>query len=276
MSNPAIGLAPLGFLELAPPAFLAIAAQAGFSSLGLRTRPAVPGGVAYPMDRDAALLRETRAAIADTGVRVTSIEQVSLYADTTVDTLRPMLEAGAAIGATRVLCSGDDEDLAVVTARFAQLCEAAAEFGLTVDLEFMPFRALKTLQQARDVILRSGAANAAIAVDALHLMRSGGSPADLAAVDPRLIGCLQLCDAPAAPPPPGELAAEAREGRLAPGEGGLPLRAILDAIGPGRAIDAEAPLGRSMPDASPLQRARHIHQATARLLLAAAYPGVGA
>ena len=272
MPFPAIGLAPLGFLELAPPDFIAIAAEAGFASAGLRTRAAVPGGAEYPLARDAALLRDTQHLIADTGVRVSSIEQVSLFRDTAVDTLRPMLEAGGQIGATRVLCSGDDADLAVVADRFAELCAAAAEFGLTVDLEFMPFRAVRTLEQARDVVVRSRAKNGAVAIDVLHLMRSGGSPSSLAGLEPKLIGCVQICDATAVAPPADELAFEARERRLLPGAGELPLEAILQAVGPGRLIDAEVPLGQAMPDVTPLERARRIHAATVRILMASRQP----
>jgi sugar phosphate isomerase/epimerase len=268
MPFPAIGLAPLGFLELAPPAFIAIAGEAGFASVGLRTRAAVPGGAEYPLTGDLALMRDTQRLIADTGVCVSSIEQVSLFRDTAVDTLRPMLEAGARIGATRVLCSGDDEDHAVVADRFAELCAAAAEFGLMVDLEFMLFRSVRTLEQARDVVMRSGAENGAIAIDALHLMRSGGSPSSLAGLEPKLVGCVQLCDAPAVAPPADELAFEARERRLLPGAGELPLKAILQAVGPGRSIDAEVPLGYAMPDLTPLERARRIHAATVRVLMA--------
>lgn len=268
MPLPSLGLAPLGFLELAPPDFIAVAAEAGFASVGLRTRAAVPGGAEYPLARDPALMRHTQRLIAETGVRVSSVEQVGLFRDTAVDTLRPMLEAGARIGATRVLCSGDDEDHAVVADRFAELCAAAAEFGLTVDLEFMPFRAVRTLEHARDVVVRSRAGNGAIAIDALHLMRSGGSPSSLAALEPELVGCVQLCDAPAAPPPADGLALEARERRLLPGAGELPLEAILKAVGSGRQIDAEVPLGCATPDLTPLDRARCIHAATVRLLTA--------
>src|SRR3954466_16331814 len=107
MPVPAIGLAPLGFLELAPPNFVAIAAEAGFASVGLRTRAAVPGGAEYPLAGDPALMRDTLRLLAETGVRGARIEQVSLFRDTVVDTLRPMLEAGARIVATRVLYSRD-------------------------------------------------------------------------------------------------------------------------------------------------------------------------
>src|SRR3954453_23603193 len=77
MPVPAIGLAPLGFLELAPPNFVAIAAEAGFASVGLRTRAAVLGGAEYPLASDPALMRRTQQVIADTGPQVSSIEQMA-------------------------------------------------------------------------------------------------------------------------------------------------------------------------------------------------------
>ena len=266
MTTLSLGLAPLGFLDLAPPVFISLAARAGFTSVGLRTRAAVPGGAEYPMAPNPTLLRETKRAMADTGIRVTSVEQVGLFRDTDIGSLRPMLEAGAEIGAARVLCSGDDDDISVVAGKLAERCAVAGEFGLSPDLEFMPFRAVKTLQQAREVVLRSGACNATIAIDALHLMRSGGNPAELAQLEPHLIGCVQLCDAPLTPPPADQLATEARERRLSPGEGELPLLAMLDAVGAGRALEAEVPLALAMPDASALERARHIFAATSTLL----------
>ena len=99
-------------------------------------------------------------------------------------------------------------------------------------------------------------------------MRSGGSPSSLAGLEPKLVGCVQLCDAPAVAPSADELALEARERRLLPGAGELPLEAILQAVGAGRSIDAEVPLGHAMPDLTPLERARRIHAATARVLVA--------
>ena len=79
-------------------------------------------------------------------------------------------------------------------------------------------------------------------------------------------GAADAC--PAVAPSADELALEARERRLLPGAGELPLEAILQAVGAGRSIDAEVPLGHAMPDLTPLERARRIHAATARVLVA--------
>jgi sugar phosphate isomerase/epimerase len=264
---PAFGLAPLGFLEVPPPELIALAAAAGFASVTLRTRPALPGGAAFPMRLGDPLLRACRRRSAETGVGVSAIEQVGLARATDVAQLRGMLEVGAELGARHIVCSGDDPDLSRVADRFAQLCRLAAEFGMEVDLEFMPFRALKTLQQAVAVVVASGAGNGRVCLDALHLIRSGGSISELGAVDPSHLGPLHLCDARAAPPAPAELAEEAREHRLLPGHGALPLAEIVAAYPEPRPIDAEIPLGQQFPELDAAQRARLIASAMRAFLL---------
>ena len=87
-------------------------------------------------------------------------------------------------------------------------------------------------------------ASAGILVDALHLNRSGGAPAEIAAYDPALFPYFQICDAPATSPATGELRTEARSGRLYPGEGGLPLREFIKAFAPGTAAEIEVPSAR--------------------------------
>ena len=94
------------------------------------------------------------------------------------------------------------------------------------------------------------------------MFRSGGSVASLAAVDPARLGPLQLCDAPGAAPHPDRLAEEARERRLVPGRGALPLAALLAAYPEGRPIDAEIPLaGPPFGDLDASARARLIADA---------------
>ena len=61
----------------------------------------------------------------------------------------------------------------------------------------------------------------------MHFFRSGGTVADLEAVDPTLFGCVQLCDG--TKEAPADLVQESRHGRLYPGDGDLPLRALLAA-----------------------------------------------
>ena len=54
-----------------------LAARAGFASIGLRTSPASPGGVVYPL-RTAAEQAEMRRRLADNGVKVLEVEMVPL------------------------------------------------------------------------------------------------------------------------------------------------------------------------------------------------------
>ena len=57
---------------------------------------------------------------------------------------------------------------------------------------------------------------------------------------------------------PSGIIDEARGGRLAPGEGDLPLDALLDALPQTVPLPVEVSLARSMQNATPGQRARHI------------------
>ncbi len=142
-----IGLSPLGFLELSPPSFVELAGQAGFDAVALRLRSAAPGGLAHPLRVGDAPSRATLDAVRATGVTVEHVEVFSLGEDDVAQD-RPLLEAAAALGARRVLATGDDLDSSLVADRLAALCELARELGLVVDLEFMPFRPVSTLAAA--------------------------------------------------------------------------------------------------------------------------------
>ncbi len=98
------------------------------------------------------------------------------------------------------------------------------------------------LDQAKDLIRRAGVANAGIIIDTLHMDRAGETPASIAAFDATMIAYAQICDAGAErPASPADRMAEARGNRLLPGEGTLPLDAMLDALPKGLSIGVEAP-----------------------------------
>ena len=66
--KPAIGLAALTVMELTPPEQVAVAAQAGYSHVGLRLIP-VAGQTLAPFDP-----RELEQRLADTGIKVLDLE----------------------------------------------------------------------------------------------------------------------------------------------------------------------------------------------------------
>ena len=167
------------------------------------------------------MMRETLARMRDLGVRVHDVELIRLTGATDVAALEPLVAAAAELGARHVLVAGDDADEAALAARFATLCDLGARHGVRMGLEFMPWRGVRTLASARRVLDAAGAGG--IIVDAIHLDRSGGTAAEVAAIPPSQWAYFQICDAPrerprqrrgvAVPGPAGPPAARARRAR---------------------------------------------------------------
>lgn len=267
MDRPA-SLAALTLLDQAPPQLVAIAAAAGYRHVGLRLLPSTPGGVAYPLMDDPAALRETLACMADTGVGVFDLEIVRLGADFDAARCGPLFEVGARLGARAVLVGADDTDAARCAQSFAALCEAARPFGLSPNLEFMPWTAVKHLRDAVRLIDAAGRPdNARLLIDALHFARSDSALHEVAALPRGWLQYAQVCDAPAAMPPTVEgLIHTARAERQLPGEGGIDLQGLF------AALPADLPLSVEIPDAKraaaigPLAWASQALQATRRVL----------
>jgi sugar phosphate isomerase/epimerase len=238
-----LGLAHLTALDLAPVALVAEAARAGFSFIGLRVIPVTAGGPAYPTRVGTDAHRELKRSLAGEGVRLNEIEFVQLTPRVDIPALAGLFEAAADLGAVAVIASGDDDDPVRLTAHFADLCDLAQQFGLRVDLEFMRWRAIGSLPQAEAIVRGAGKANGTILVDALHLHRSGGKPGDLISIPAHHLRAVQICDAVAdMPASDAAIIAEAREGRLPPGEGALPLGELLEALPADASLSVEMPL----------------------------------
>jgi len=238
------GLEHLTLLGIAPPDFVGVAASAGFAAVGLRVAPAVPGEAPWPMSPGSPMLAQTVRRCADTGVEVLGVEAIRL--GPRVLDYAPVLEAAAELGAKYVNAICEDPDLGRLSDRFGELVRLAEPYRVRPVIEFMAYRSVRSLGAA--VAIAAGSGGGGILVDALHIRRCGADLGELAAVDPSLIGYLQLCDAPLAAPP--DPVAEARTGRLLPGHGELPLADLLAAV-PGDvpvAVEAPHPDGRRAPE----------------------------
>ena len=245
-SDMPLSIAHLSELEVAPLDLVELAARAGFSSIGLRTNPASPGGIVYPRSTPAEQA-EMRRRLTANGISVLYIELVGLSEQTRVSDYQPMLERGAAIGASRLAVAGDCPDFSVVAERMAEMCDLARDYKIAVDIEFMPFRPVKTFADAVQVVRATNRPNAHILVDALHVFRSNSSLDDIKQVDPKLLGTFQICDAPRDPPPADELVIEARTKRLLAGHGGLPLWSLIDALPASIPVGVELPIASQFP-----------------------------
>ncbi|MGH8301288.1 MAG: sugar phosphate isomerase/epimerase family protein, partial [Steroidobacteraceae bacterium] len=223
-------LAHLTLLDCAPPELTEIAAQAGFDYvsyrpiwLGLPTEPK------YPLATDRALLARTRAALGATGVKLLDIELARIYPGVDVRDYLPALEVAAELRGRHLLSSIWCDDMSFARDRFAQLCELARPFGITVHLEFVTFAGVRTLNEAAGIVAASGCDNAGICVDTLHFDRSACTLRQLDRLPSQWFHYAQVCDGPDDwSAEESELKRVAREERLFLGEGGIDVRGILD------------------------------------------------
>ncbi len=208
----------------------------------------------------------------DEQITLYDVEFIPVTPDIDVTAYEPMFEAAAALGARCVTVSGDDPDPGRLSGNLAKLGELAAFFGLRVDLEFMRWRHVGTLAQGRAAIERAASSNLALLVDALHLSRSGGSPQELQGLPQGMVQAVQLCDAPCVAPVGDEaIIFEARNGRLPPGEGALPLSDLLQVLSADTALSVAMPF----PTLSAEQRLARAYSSTLSVLRIAAASTAG-
>jgi len=234
------------------------ACAAGFGRVGIRICGRRPGDAfATPVIGQPAMVRALRERAAQDGVAISNISAYQFYPDVDWEQLAPAIDTGHALGAGIMVVNGFDPDLSRFGDRLARYAEAAAAAGMRVALEFLPYSAVRSLAQAQAIIERSGAPACGLLLDALHLERSGGTPADIAALRPEQIVFAQLCDAALRAPDSSDeaLMQEARTARLPAGSGELPLDAFLDALPAGTEIEyevARADLASATPRAKAL------------------------
>lgn len=235
----------LSFLTVAdvsPVEAVKIAAKCGYAAVGLRLLPAAPNEVDYPILNDSKLIKETRVALDDTGVRIADVEIVRITSDFEPNKYLQFLSTAEQLGARHILVTGNDPEQSRLIHHFAQFCELSKQFGLSCDLEFMPWTNVKNLAQAEYIVNQSGQENAAILIDALHFDRSDSTLEQIKALDPKQLNYVQLCDGFAEYDPSDEgLIKIARSNRLVPGQGEIDLVGLIRALPKEIMLAAEVP-----------------------------------
>lgn len=241
-------LAYLTSTPLAPPDAVTLAGRLGYQAIGVRIAPAAPGGDFSPLATDVAMLRETISRIDDTGVTVFDVEIARLGAGFKPEHFAALLETAGRLKARAILVAGDDPDEARLTDSFAMFCRVAAPYGLTADLEFMPWTAVKNAKAALRIVTRAGEPNGRILVDTLHAARSDTTLGDIASLPRHLLSYGQLCDAPGGiPASDEELIYTARCARLLPGDGGIDLAGMVQALPDDLPLSLEIPNDEWLP-----------------------------
>lgn len=257
-----LGIHHITALETDPLSFASLAAETGCQEISVFAQQPPGSSSRFPL-----VTRENLAGmkkrLQDTGVAIANVDTFIITPETDVTAFRPALELGAELGARgAVTIIYDPEELRVVDTLGA-MCEMAEPLDLKITLEFVAFTpAWNTLAAATGLINRIAHPHLALDVDVLHLTRSGGTPADIAATEPGLIAHAQLCDV-ADLTVTADYAEEASGNRLAPGDGVFPLDAFLRALPAGTPLELEVP---QPPDRPPLERVRHAVHAARQLI----------
>ncbi|MFE5707157.1 sugar phosphate isomerase/epimerase family protein [Rhodococcus koreensis] len=237
-----LGLAALTVLDTAPLEQVDLAEKHGFDTIGIRLLPAAPGTTAYPLHEDPAALDALVRRLDDSPIEVFDLEIIRLGTDFAPESYVPLLEAGARLGAKAVLVGGDDRDRSRLTDSYARLAELCANYGIVASLEFMPWTAVPDATAAVEIVSQADGPARSVLVDALHVGRSSTTAADLAAIPREWLHYAQMCDGSVpAPTDDAELIRQAREERLVPGAGGIPLADIWSTLPAGLPVSIELP-----------------------------------
>lgn len=239
----AFSLAHLTVLDMPPPEMIRVAARTGYATVGLRLIAATDTSPCYPLMNDKAMMRDTRAAMAATGVGVLDIEFVRITPEIDVGSLEPAVAAGAELGARHLITAPYDPDLTRLADRLGAIGDLAARYGLSPVLEFFPWTVVPDLGTALRVVEAAGPAEIGILVDMLHFNRSGSSVDDLDRIASRRLPFVHVCDAPVRDGyTTEELLYAGRVERLPPGEGGIDIKGILAHMPRGIPVALEVPM----------------------------------
>lgn len=252
-----LGLHQITAMEASPAELVSLAAAAGCQQVCVFTH--IPG-MAEPAEGAAengadsgtdngtapfplitrANLAEVQARLRETGVVVSNIEFFPIKKSVPAETYRAAFALGAELGACRAVTHIHDTDADRALVRLGEVADLAAEYGLSLGLEFMGLTpGCTTLQRAVWFVEQAARPNIGVAVDALHLARTGGTPADVLAVPASLFAYAQICDAHGLHQSTDYLA-EALD-RAMPDTGDLPLQALIEALPAATALDVEVP-----------------------------------
>jgi sugar phosphate isomerase/epimerase len=238
-----LGIESLSVFGLHPVQFVALVADLGCAYISTALRPMGDSPHGYPMwslKDDRALRREMVAAMRDRGVSISLGEGFSVRADIDARDRAADLEVMCELGVGRINTVSMDPDLNRTFDQFAILAEMAEAVGVETTLEFGPGLTIANLPSAVAAVRHVARPNFRLLIDTMHLVRSGSVAADLAALDPNMIGYVQLCDVPLVSKYSSYME-EAMFERRVPGTGELPLPAILAALPRHMVLGLEVP-----------------------------------
>jgi sugar phosphate isomerase/epimerase len=225
-------LAQLTVLNTSPVEIASMAADCGYDFVSMRQiYMGLPGEPDYDLAKNRVLMKETKQVFADTGIKLLDIELARVFDNMDVKKYEPAMETAAELGGKHIISSIWTPEREYSIERFAEICDLAGQYNLTVDLEYVPIASVKTLAGAVDVLRTVNRSNAGLMVDVHHFHRARDDVAELTKLPAEWFHFGHLCDAPGEiPSDRDEMIRILREERSYVGEGGIDVASIMNAM----------------------------------------------
>lgn len=207
-----------------------LAAQAGFDGIGmfvgqyaqLEREGLMPGALVELFDRFGGRLREIEV--------IAGLGRDGIGGDDAIEREEVAFRMADAFGCRYLQVIGPAGDDPTVAARaYGQLCDRAADHGLVVGLEFLPFTDIVDVTDARRIVEAADRPNGGICVDVWHHERGARDLAAIAALPGEMITGIQLNDGTLAPQN-DDYYTDCLANRVAPGSGEFDLVGFMAAV----------------------------------------------
>lgn len=157
-----------------------------------------------------------------------------------------------AFGCRYLQVIGSAGDRVAAAKAFGSLCDRAADHGLVVGLEFVPFTDIVSAGDSRRIVEDADRPNAGICVDVWHVERGTRDLDELAEIPGELITGVQVNDGSIEPADP-DYYTDCLAHRVAPGEGEMRVAEILEIVRVSGcsvpwSVEAPSTLGWASPD----------------------------
>ena len=209
-----------------------IAARCGYEGVSLRPiSMKLPGEPDFRL-ANPVIYQNVKSALNRTGVKLLDIELARVGDGIDVSAYEADFEKAAELGARYVISSVWSPEREYSLAQLETICDMAQKYNLLVNLEFMAFANVRTLEESLEVMDQVNRPNLRLMVDTLHAHRAGVTQEMLKKVPAEKFGFVHLCDGPAWIPPDDhpDMAGVARSARLYVGEGGIDIAGMLHGI----------------------------------------------
>lgn len=228
---PQFSLAYLTVFGTPPRRMIQIAAETGYDFVSLRLAPVTPEEPKWPFITDPSLVADTVKAIDEYGIPVLDVELIRTDPGTASSDWRDFVAVADELGARHLITQIPEPDIGKAVDLFSEICALGTEYGMTADLEFIPWTPTDDLSRAMEIVTKAGAPNGAVLVDTLHFARSRSSLDELASVPESQVNFVQLCDArDISSMSNDEFITVARADREPPGRGVLDIGPIVETV----------------------------------------------